>query len=183
MEPSEAIESPGRYLKTKRESQRLSLAQVAYATKVREAILKALEEDKYEHLPHLYVKSFLSAYAGCLGLDPNEVILLHKKYVKNLPSSKGQAPKHRPGSGKRRANLQLVVIFVSALLLSALLVFASIKLLPRVLSSLRTEESKPSSSSSVLSSPPVPKETEPSTADQPGNKEIQPSDTGKDEEP
>ncbi len=183
MEPTETIESPGKYLKTKRESQRLSLAQVAYATRVREAILKALEEDKYEDLPHLYVKSFLSAYAGCLGLDPNEVILLHEKYVKNLARSKGQAPKHRPVSGKRRVNLRLLVIFVSALLLSALLLFASFKLLPRVMSSLRTEESKPSSSSSVPSSQPVPQKTEPTTADLPGTKEIQPSDTGKDEEP
>ncbi len=183
MEPAETIESPGKYLKTKRESQGFSLAQVAYATRVREAILKALEEDKYEDLPHLYVKSFLSTYAGCLGLDPKEVILLHEKYVKNLPSSTGQVPKRRPVSGKRRVNLRLLVIFVSALLLSALLVFASFKLLPRVRSSPRTKESKASSSSSVPSSPPISKETEPSTDDQPGTKEIQPSDTGKDEDP
>ncbi len=183
MEPTETIESPGKYLKTKRESQRLSLAQVAYATRVREAILKTLEEDKYGDLPHLYVKSFLSAYAGCLGLDPNEVILLHEKYVKNLAPSKGQVTKHRPISGKRRVNVRLLVIVVFALILSALLVFASFKLLPRVMSSLRTEESKPSSSSSVPSSQPVQKETEPSTADQPGTKEIQSSDTVKEEEP
>ena len=182
MEPSETIESPGKYLKTKRESQRLSLAQVAQTKRIREAILKALEENKYEDLPQLYVKSFLSAYAGSLGLDPNEVILLHEKYVKKLPPSKGQVPKHRPVSGKRRINVRLLVIVVSALLLSALLVFASIKLLPRVLSSSRTEESKPSSSSSVPSSPPVQKETGPSTADQPETNEIQPSDTGMDKE-
>ncbi len=183
MEPAEAIESPGSYLKTRRESQKLSLAQVAQATRIREAILKDLEGDKYEDLPHLYVKSFLSAYAGCLGLEPNEVILLHEKYVRNLYPSKGQVPKHRPVSGRRRVNARLLVIVVSALLIAALLLFASFKLLPRFFSSLRTEESKPSSSSSVPSSQPVPKETEPSTADQPGTKEIQPSDTGKDEEP
>ncbi len=112
----------------------LSLTQVAQATRIREAILKALEEDKYEDLPYLYVKSFLSAYAGCLGLDPNEVILLHEKYVKNLTPSKGQVSKHRPVSGKRRVNARLLVIVVSALLIAALLVFASFKLLPRFFS-------------------------------------------------
>jgi cytoskeletal protein RodZ len=158
MEPAEAIESPGKYLKTRRESQKLSLEQVAHATRIREAILKALEEDKYEDLPHLYVKSFLSAYAGCLGLDPNEVILLHQKYVKNLPPSKGKVLRHQPIPRKRRVNVRLLVILISALLLAALVVFASFKLLPRVFPSLRTEVSSPFSSSSAPFSAPVQKE-------------------------
>ena len=83
MEPAEAIESPGKYLKARRESQKLSLNQVAKETRIREAILRAIEEDKYEDLPQLYIKSFLSAYAVCLGLDLNEVIQLHQKYLKN----------------------------------------------------------------------------------------------------
>jgi cytoskeletal protein RodZ len=182
METTEPMESPGKYLKTKRESQKLSLEQVAHATRIREVILKAIEEDKYEDLPDLYVRSFLSAYAGCLGLDPNEVILLHEKCLKNLPPSRGQVPKHLPDSGKRRANARLLVIVISALLLAALLVFVSFKLLPRVLHSLRTEESKLSSSSSVPS-PAMQKEAEPPTADQPVRNEIQPMDTRTDKEP
>lgn len=79
MEPAEVIESPGKYLKTKRESRRLSLKEVAHETRIREAILKAIEEDSYEDMPRLYIRGFLSAYARCLGLDPNEVILLHQK--------------------------------------------------------------------------------------------------------
>ena len=48
MELAEAIESPGKYLKTIRESQKLSLKIVAKETRIKEAILGALEEDKYE---------------------------------------------------------------------------------------------------------------------------------------
>jgi cytoskeleton protein RodZ len=173
MEPVEAIGSPGKYLKTRRESQRLSLNKVAKETRIRETILRGIEEDKYEDLPDLYVKSFLSAYAGYLGLDPNEVILLHQKYVKNLPPSKGQVPKYRPVSAIRRVNIRLLVIAISALLLAALLVYASFELLPRVFPSLWTQDSGPSSSSSVSSSSPVKKETEPSTTDQPGTNESQ----------
>jgi cytoskeletal protein RodZ len=180
MEPAEAKESPGKYLKTRRESQKLSLKEVAHATRIREVILRAIEEDKYEDLPRLYVKSFLSAYAGCLGLDPNEVILLYQKYVGNLLPSKEKVPKYRPVSSKRKVNVRLLLILISALLLAALLVYASIKLLPRVFASLWTEESRSSSSSLVPSSPPVRKETEPPTADQPGTNESQPMDTGTD---
>ena len=183
MEPAEAIESPGKYLKTRRESQKLSLKEVAHATRIREVILRGIEEDKYEDLPYLYVKSFLSAYAGCLGLDPNEVILLHQKYVENLLPSKGKVLRHQPVPRKRRVNVRLLVIFISGLFLAALLVYASFKLLPRVFPSLRTEKSRPSSSSSVPSSPPVQKETEPPTADQPGTNESKPMDTGTDKNP
>ncbi len=154
MEPAEAIESPGKYLKTRRESQKLSLNKVAKETRIREVILRGIEEDKYEDLPYLYVKSFLSAYAGCLGLDPNEVILLHQKYVENLLPSKGKVLRHQSVPRKRRVNVRLLVIFISVLFLAALLVYASFKLLPRVFPSLRTEKSRPSSSSSVPSSPP-----------------------------
>ena len=154
MEPAEAIESPGKYLKTRRESQKLFLKEVANATRIREAVLRGIEEDKYEDLPQLYVKSFLNAYAGCLGLDPNEVILLHQKYVENLLPSKGKVLRHQPVPRKRRVNVRLLVIFISVLFLAALLVYASFKLLPRVFPSLRTEKSRPSSPSSVPSSPP-----------------------------
>jgi len=183
MEPVEAIGSPGKYLKLKRESQRLSLNKVAKETRIREAILRGIEEDKYEDLPDLYVKSFLSAYAGYLGLDPNEVILLHQKYVKNLPPSKRQVPKYTPVSSKTRVNVRLLVIAIFALLLAAILGYASFKLLPRVFPSLWTQESSPSSSSSVSSSSPVQKETEPSTADQPGTNESQPVDSSTDKDP
>jgi len=177
MEPVETIESPGKYLKLKRESRRIRLGEVAHETRIRESILRAIEEDSYEDMPRLYVKGFLTAYARCLGLDPNNVLSLYQKYVENLHPSEGKVQKHQPDL-RKRAKVRWSIIVISGLLFIALLLYASFKLLPRVLPSLRTEESKPSSSS-----PPVMKETEPPTADQPDSNKNQPEDTDTDKEP
>ena len=128
-QPPETIESPGKYLKAKRESQGISLRQVADATRIREAVLRAIEEDRYEDLPHIYVKSFLSAYAKCLGLDPTDVIMLHQKYAEKLSFSKSRVLKHPSASRRKRVNVRLLVISISAALLIALIVYASFRLL------------------------------------------------------
>ena len=122
-------ESPGKYLKAKRESQRISLRQVADATRIREAVLRAIEEDRYEDLPHIYVKSFLSAYAKCLGLDPNDVIMLHQRYVEKLSLSKGQGSKLPSATPRRRVNVRLLVISISVALLIAVIAYVLFKLL------------------------------------------------------
>lgn len=125
----EMVESPGKYLKAKRESQRISLREVADATRIREAVLRAIEEDRYEDLPYIYVKSFLSAYAKRLGLDPTDVIMLHQKYVKKLSFSKSQVSKHPSATPRRRVNVRLLVISISVALLIAVIIYVSFKLL------------------------------------------------------
>jgi len=129
MEPPEEIESPGKYLKAKRESQRISLSQVANATRISESSLRAIEGDRYEDLPYIYVKSFLSAYAKCLGLDPIDVIMLHQKYIEKLSLPKGQGLKHPSATPRRRVNVRLLVISISVALLIAVIVYLSFKLL------------------------------------------------------
>ena len=79
------MESPGKYLKAERESRNLSLKQVSESTKIREHLLKTIEEDRYDLLPHaVFVKGFLTAYARYLGLDPKDIILCYQKYVESL---------------------------------------------------------------------------------------------------
>jgi cytoskeletal protein RodZ len=102
---------------------------VADVTRIRKAVLMAIEEDRTEELPLLYIKSFLSAYAKCLGLDPNDVIMLHQKYVEKLSSSKRKEVKHSLATRRRRINVRLWVISIFGALLIALLVYASFKLL------------------------------------------------------
>src|SRR4030042_1466227 len=76
-------ETLGKYLKNQRESKRISLREVAKSTRVREHILKAIEEDQYHLLPPItYVKGFLFAYAKYLRLDPNEVLLRYERVLK-----------------------------------------------------------------------------------------------------
>ena len=128
-QPPETIESPGKYLKAKRESQRISLREVANATRIREAVLRAIEEDKYEDLPQIYVKSFLTAYAKHLGLDPTDVIMLHQKFAEKLSFSKSQVSKHPSASRRKRVNVRLLVISISVGLLIVLIVYAAFRLL------------------------------------------------------
>jgi cytoskeletal protein RodZ len=131
----ETVESPGKYLKTKRESKRISLRQVADATRVREAVLKTIEDDRYEDLPHIYIRSFLSAYAKYLGLDPTDVIMLHQKYLNKLSFSKSQATQYPSTSRRKGVNVRLLVIFISALFFAAIVAYTSFKLLHLVLPS------------------------------------------------
>ena len=125
----ETIESPGKYLKAKRESDRISLREVAIVTRIREPVLRAIEEDRYDDLPHLYVKSFLSTYAKCLGLDPTDVIMLHQKYVEKLSSPRSQVPKHPSVSRRKRVDVRRLIITISSLLFAAIIAYAAFKLL------------------------------------------------------
>ena len=128
-QPPETTESPGEYLKAKRESQGISLKQVADATRIREAVLRAIEADRYEDLPQLYVKSFISAYARYLGLDPTEVIMLHQRYLEKRPPSKSRVSKYPSALRRKRVNVRLFVISISVALLIALIVYAAFRLL------------------------------------------------------
>ncbi len=79
-------ETLGSYLKHQRESRKISLRELAKNTRVREHILRAIEEDRYELLPpSTYVKGFLSAYARYLRLDENDVLLRYERALKGEP--------------------------------------------------------------------------------------------------
>jgi cytoskeleton protein RodZ len=80
-------ETLGSYLKNQRESKKISLREVAKNTRVREYILKAIEEDRYDHLPAAtYVKGFLLAYAKYLRLDHNDVLLRYERALRGEPA-------------------------------------------------------------------------------------------------
>ncbi|QQR52969.1 helix-turn-helix domain-containing protein [bacterium] len=60
----------GPQLKARRQSLRMSLAQVEVATKIRGKYLIALEAGEYEKLPNdIYSRGFVQNYANHLGLD------------------------------------------------------------------------------------------------------------------
>jgi len=81
-------ETLGKYLKNQRESKKISLREVANNTRVREHLLKAIEEDQYHLLPPAtYVKGFLLAYAKYLRLDPNEILLRYERVLKGEPDT------------------------------------------------------------------------------------------------
>ena len=105
-------ETLGKYLKNQREFKKISLREVAKNTRVREHILRAIEEDQHHLLPPAtYVKGFLLAYAKYLRLDPNDVLLRYKRILKGepvtpppteSPKSKEKIPPTEPRKSKEK---------------------------------------------------------------------------------
>ena len=90
-------ETLGSYLRNQRESKKISLREVAKNTRVREHILRAIEEDQHELLPPAtYVKGFLSAYARYLRLDENDVLLRYERVLKGEPITPAHAESGKP---------------------------------------------------------------------------------------
>lgn len=72
--------STGDMLQQQREALGLDLTQIAAALKIKPAYLAALEAGRPDQLPGpTYAVGFLRAYAGHLGLDPDEVVKRFKR--------------------------------------------------------------------------------------------------------
>jgi cytoskeleton protein RodZ len=79
------METVGKYLKRERELRNISLKEISTATKIREFILEAIEEDRHDLLPTpVFVKGFLIAYGKYIGLDPGDVVLRYESDLKEL---------------------------------------------------------------------------------------------------
>jgi len=82
----EEMETLGKYLKRERELRKISIRELSKNTRVREHILKALEEDRYDLLPSpTFVKGFLTAYAKYVGLDLNDILNRYQHVLKGAP--------------------------------------------------------------------------------------------------
>jgi cytoskeleton protein RodZ len=69
------VESLGERLKRERERQKMTLDDVATATKIGTRMLKALEDDHFDQLPGgIFNKGFVRAYARHLGMDEEQAI-------------------------------------------------------------------------------------------------------------
>jgi len=73
-------ETLGGFLRQGRESQRLSLEQVASNLVVSKTYLEALEENNFSELPpEIYVKGIICRYAKFLELDEKKALFLYQK--------------------------------------------------------------------------------------------------------
>jgi cytoskeleton protein RodZ len=148
-------ETLGSYLKNQRESKKISLREVAKNTRVREYILKAIEEDRYDHLPAAtYVKGFLLAYAKYLRLDRNDVLLRYERALRGEPASPPPAspppPKKRTSWNAKQTWVVGGVIVVSLIVFYFFFPYSSKPLLGPGPEKPILEEKSP-----VASSPPV----------------------------
>lgn len=112
--------SLGTYLKTVRESRGVDLSEIAVETRVPEASLRSIEEDKLDDLPgEVFVRGFLRAYARCLSLDPGDVLsrLDRPAPVPTMPLV------HTTSLDLRRRRIATPALFLVLLLASLLILF------------------------------------------------------------
>ena len=157
-------ESLGKYLQRERESRNISLREVASHTRVREHLLKAIEEDQFHLLPSgTYVKGFLLTYVKYLGLDPKEVILRYESALgggpfPRQPASgetvpKPEVPAQRKVSWNRK-NLWIIGGVVVVGFIASYLLYPSRRFVEPVAEKPTVEE--PSPAPSTPSTPPSP---------------------------
>jgi len=80
--PGDGIPVTGASLRKHREEKKLTLETIVEKTKIRPAILEALEEDRFADLPEpVFLRGFLRQLAACLGLDPTVVC---REYMRRL---------------------------------------------------------------------------------------------------
>jgi len=94
-----APRTPGAALRAAREKRRLSINEVAEATRIKIHILQALESDDYSAIAApLYGKGFIKLYAEYVGLDPAPLIRFYLgNYARTVrPTLKTEVPPPTP---------------------------------------------------------------------------------------
>lgn len=103
------MESFGRWLARQRELRGMTVDEVARVTRLSPLAIQALENDRFDELPgKAFVVGYLRAYASCVGLDADELVL---RYVESAPApSEAIEPQGRP--------FPIAVVIVALLLIS-----------------------------------------------------------------
>lgn len=97
LEVTPEIRSLGQFLRSERERKRLSLEQIASATKISLKLLRALEDDRFELLPAApFIRGFVSSYAKAVGVDPKETVARYQGFISERSESKQTRPKNVP---------------------------------------------------------------------------------------
>lgn len=69
------MEDLGQFLRQQREKEHLSLEEMALRTRIRLPYVQAMEENRFDQLPHqVSARGFLKCYASAIGLDGEEVL-------------------------------------------------------------------------------------------------------------
>lgn len=107
--------SLGTLLRSQRELKKISLKELARQTKIREHLLKALEEDRYEDLPPpVYIKGFLASYARVVGLNPKDILQQYDQFFRRDLLTSGERRLRRDWN-KKQWGMIGGVLFVSFL--------------------------------------------------------------------
>ena len=93
-------ESLGARLRRRREEQRIALSTIAERTKIKSALLDALERDDVSQWPAgIYRRAFIRSYAHAIGLDPDPVV---REFLELYPDPEEAVPEPPPPPGGLR---------------------------------------------------------------------------------
>jgi cytoskeleton protein RodZ len=120
-------DSIGDYLKTERETRRLSIEEVSSTTRIPRRTLESLEDDRFEDLPSgVFVRGFIKAYASAVHIDAHEVLA---RFDEERPQTLHPAPLATVHS--RRGYGALLLAITTAVLFAIIVVtFAMVRRAP-----------------------------------------------------
>jgi cytoskeletal protein RodZ len=115
------MQTIGQYLREHRKAQRMSIEEVSRATRVPMASIERIEADRLDELPgEVFVKGFLTAYARCIGITPEDVLARYTAsrrvaWVTPLPLASSAKPARGRRFGVAIAFVLLLILFTLAL--------------------------------------------------------------------
>jgi cytoskeletal protein RodZ len=115
------MESVGQYLRRHREARRMSLEEVARATRVPMASMERIEAGQFDELPgEVFVRGFLKSYARAVDIPCDEVLARYTAsrrmaWVTPLPISSPVRPARSGRFGVAIAFVLLLFLFALAL--------------------------------------------------------------------
>ncbi|OGY42771.1 MAG: hypothetical protein A2Y67_02530 [Candidatus Buchananbacteria bacterium RBG_13_39_9] len=118
-------ETLGQVFKRYRETEELKIEQVEKETKISRRMLLALENDDYAILPdEFFTKNIIKIYAQFLTLDPNKLLALHDKNIKNYAAKDNLPSKSKPVKEiLTPQKVKLILIGAAVLILLGYMVF------------------------------------------------------------
>jgi cytoskeletal protein RodZ len=106
----------GSYLKKERELRSISLDELSEQTHIKIEYLEAMEGDHFEKLPGMtFARGYLKAYAGYVGLLPDEVLLRFEDYLRQLSG------RNRTRRGKSNPRLFWLMTFMVLVVVATIL--------------------------------------------------------------
>jgi len=107
----------GTFLKQERELRNIPLEEVSEQTHIKFDYLEAMETNHFEKLPGLtFARGYIRAYAGYIGLIPEEVLLRFEDYLKNL------AGENRPKPAESNPRQFWLVAFLILVLVATIVI-------------------------------------------------------------
>lgn len=113
--------SVGRFLREKREERRMSIAEIARATRMPASSVERIEADQFDELPgEVFVRGFLKSYAQAVGVQSDDVLARYTAsrrvaWVTPLPMPSASRPARGRRVGVAIAFVLLLILFTLAL--------------------------------------------------------------------